>query len=972
MKLKRIYISGFKSFADRLSLDFGEGITCIVGPNGCGKSNTSDAVRWVLGEQNPRSLRANKMQDLIFAGTITRKQEGMTEARLVFDNEDGKLPIPYAEVEISRRLYRSGESEYFINKEPVRLKDIFDLFSNTGVGTHSYSLLEQGRVDGILKAKPSERREIFEEAAGVTRYRMKQEEAQRKLKRVTQDLQRVEDIVGELSRQVRSLKIQAGKAARYNEMHLELHKQELVRIHLQRKILDERIQHGKEELQRVRELKESLEEQVRKGTQEAGQAREVVEQAREELVRFRGIRAELESEIRRHDDQLTHCRAMESELQRQGERTRELEKTLSAEREEAESSIESKLEVEDRIRQELVEFEVEENLLASQEQEGHRDFEQARNAAEHARKILHGTERSIETLGNEIEHISLELASLEERRGRLEAQSCEAEEELRSIDSKVSAVAAIHQDTKADHEREEFLRAGLLETLQDIEKELNLLRSENERLRTERSRLTHRLESLRELQAQHEGQGEGIKQAFQRKKKGEAPFLQIQGQLIEKVRPQTGYEDVLEVALASWLQSVILDHHSESVRILEALRVTPGGRLTCVSRDLRGEPGAEATLSIDWRSVEGAVLASEMVSVDPDFQDLIGPLLQRTVIVPDLPQLEIILPRLKEGWMAVTRQGEVAGYPSFVSGGRAVLTGFLRRQGEIEEIERKLADLNQEWQVSEDNLQYTREKRRETAEELKAREEAIRELVIRMAAKHEELQGLARLRQKVEKSLESSRQELERLEGLHSGLLQKKVQAEETRTTLEASIQSEREAAETTEAELRRIEQALRDLQAKHHRHRETFVALKKDLERCQAEINQARQRRGNLEARIAELKHEEQERESKIWEILDKKAQAEEALKSLFERVDKVEQDISEQDANLVQMEERYRAVEEQVTQIREMLKQRNEESQKWEMENHRATLEQENLERRLAEELQSDWEACTRAASEWPGLRH
>ncbi len=968
MKLKRIYISGFKSFADRLSLDFGEGITCIVGPNGCGKSNTSDAVRWVLGEQNPRSLRANKMQDLIFAGTITRKQEGMTEARLVFDNEDGKLPIPYAEVEISRRLYRSGESEYFINKEPVRLKDIFDLFSNTGVGTHSYSLLEQGRVDGILKAKPSERREIFEEAAGVTRYRMKQEEAQRKLKRVTQDLQRVEDIVGELSRQVRSLKIQAGKAARYNEMHLELHKQELVRIHLQRKILDERIQHGKEELQRVRELKESLEEQVRKGTQEAGQAREVVEQAREELVRFRGIRAELESEIRRHDDQLTHCRAMESELQRQGERTRELEKTLSAEREEAESSIESKLEVEDRIRQELVEFEVEENLLASQEQEGHRDFEQARNAAEHARKILHGTERSIETLGNEIEHISLELASLEERRGRLEAQSCEAEEELRSIDSKVSAVAAIHQDTKADHEREEFLRAGLLETLQDIEKELNLLRSENERLRTERSRLTHRLESLRELQAQHEGQGEGIKQAFQRKKKGEAPFLQIQGQLIEKVRPQTGYEDVLEVALASWLQSVILDHHSESVRILEALRVTPGGRLTCVSRDLRGEPGAEATLSIDWRSVEGAVLASEMVSVDPDFQDLIGPLLQRTVIVPDLPQLEIILPRLKEGWMAVTRQGEVAGYPSFVSGGRAVLTGFLRRQGEIEEIERKLADLNQEWQVSEDNLQYTREKRRETAEELKAREEAIRELVIRMAAKHEELQGLARLRQKVEKSLESSRQELERLEGLHSGLLQKKVQAEETRTTLEASIQSEREAAETTEAELRRIEQALRDLQAKHHRHRETFVALKKDLERCQAEINQARQRRGNLEARIAELKHEEQERESKIWEILDKKAQAEEALKSLFERVDKVEQDISEQDANLVQMEERYRAVEEQVSQIREMLKERNDESQKWEMENHRAGLEQENLERRLGEELQADWDACNRAANEWP----
>ncbi len=968
MKLKRIYISGFKSFADRLSLEFGEGITAIVGPNGCGKSNTSDAVRWVLGEQNPRALRANKMQDLIFAGTTTRKQEGMTEARLVFDNEDGKLPLPYAEIEISRRLYRSGESEYFINKESARLKDVFDLFSNTGVGTHSYSLLEQGRVDGILKAKPSDRREIFEEAAGVTRFRMKQEEAQRKLKRVTQDLQRVDDIVGELARQVRSLKIQAGKAARYNEMHLDLHKQELVRIHLQRAVLDERTQRGQTELQRVRELKESLEEQVQKGAMEAGQAREVVDKAREELLRFRGVRTELESEIRRHDDQLTHCRAMESELQRQGERTRELEKTLSTEREEAENSVESKVGVEERLRQELVEFEVEENLLASQEQEGREDFEQARNAAEQARKKLAGTERAIETLAKEIEHVSHEIASLEERRVRQEAQSREGEEELKSIDNKVSAVAAIHQDTKADHEREESIKVQLLQTLQGIEKELNLLRTENERLRTERSRLTHRLESLKELQAQHEGQGEGIKQAFQRKNKGEAAFLQIQGQLIEKVRPQPGFEDVLEVALANWLHSVIVDKHSDSIRVLEALRSGKSGRLTCVSKDLAGTSPSESFPEVEWNTIEGAVLASDVVVVTPEFQELIVPLLRRTVIVPDLPQLEAILPKLREGWMAVTRQGEVAGYPSFVSGGRAVLTGFLRRQGEIDEIERKRAALDLEWQASEDKLQQARETRRETAEELKAREDAIRELVIRMAAKHEELQGLARLRQKVEKSLETSRQDMERLEGLHSGLVQKRVQAEESRTTLEANIQSERESAETTEAELKRIEQALRDLQARHNHHRETFVALKKDLERCQSEINQARQRRANLETRITELKQEEQERESKIWEILDKKGQAEEALKGLFERVDKVEQDISEQDANLVQMEERHRAVEEQVSQIREMLKERNEESQKWEMENHRTTLEQENLERRLVEELQSDWEACSQAASEWP----
>ncbi|MCA9417206.1 MAG: AAA family ATPase, partial [Candidatus Omnitrophica bacterium] len=172
MKLKKIYICGFKSIADPLTVAFGEGVTCIVGPNGCGKSNISDSVKWVLAEQNPRNLRANKMEDLIFGGTSARKAEGMTEVRLTIDNSDGQLQLPYTEIEIGRRLYRTGESEYRINKEIVRRKDIVDLFANTGVGTNTYSVLEQGQVDGILRAKPVDRREIFEEASGITKYRM--------------------------------------------------------------------------------------------------------------------------------------------------------------------------------------------------------------------------------------------------------------------------------------------------------------------------------------------------------------------------------------------------------------------------------------------------------------------------------------------------------------------------------------------------------------------------------------------------------------------------------------------------------------------------------------------------------------------------------------------------------------------------------------------------------------------------------
>ncbi|MBD3267381.1 AAA family ATPase, partial [bacterium] len=188
MHLKKLAVSGFKSFADKVEVEFDQGVTGIIGPNGCGKSNVSDAIRWVLGEHNPRRLRGTAMMDMIFNGTVSRAAEGMAEVTLVFDNADNQLPISYREVQISRRLYRSGESEYLINKTKCRMKDITDLFLDSGIGTSSYSLMEQGRVDMIVNAKPTERRIILEEAAGVSRFLHRKNEALRKLDRTEQDI----------------------------------------------------------------------------------------------------------------------------------------------------------------------------------------------------------------------------------------------------------------------------------------------------------------------------------------------------------------------------------------------------------------------------------------------------------------------------------------------------------------------------------------------------------------------------------------------------------------------------------------------------------------------------------------------------------------------------------------------------------------------------------------------------------------
>ena len=230
MILKRLEIFGFKSFADRVRIDFQPGITTVVGPNGCGKTNIFEAIRWVLGEQSAKQLRGSRMEDIIFNGSKTRKPVGFSEVSLTLDNSRGILPIDYEEVNITRRLFRSGESQYQINKAPCRLKDILGLFMDTGIGTHAYSLMEQGKIEFILNSKPEDRRFMFEEAAGIVKYKSRKEEALRKLERTRFDLQRLQDIIGEIKKQINSLDYQARKARLYKKVQQELRDLEIKRI----------------------------------------------------------------------------------------------------------------------------------------------------------------------------------------------------------------------------------------------------------------------------------------------------------------------------------------------------------------------------------------------------------------------------------------------------------------------------------------------------------------------------------------------------------------------------------------------------------------------------------------------------------------------------------------------------------------------------------------------------------------------
>ena len=241
LHLKKLEIQGFKSFADKIEIDFKEGITAIVGPNGSGKSNISDAIRWVLGEQSVKTLRGSRMEDIIFSGTDNRRALGYAEVTIVFDNKDGLIPVDYQEVAITRRMFRSGESEYYINKNSCRLRDIREIFMDTGVGKDGYSIIGQGRVDEILSSRPEDRRIIFEEAAGIVKYKTKKETAEKKLEKTNENLIRIEDIIGEQKRQLGYLEEQSEKAKNFLQLSNELRKLEVNLFIREIEMLEEKV-----------------------------------------------------------------------------------------------------------------------------------------------------------------------------------------------------------------------------------------------------------------------------------------------------------------------------------------------------------------------------------------------------------------------------------------------------------------------------------------------------------------------------------------------------------------------------------------------------------------------------------------------------------------------------------------------------------------------------------------------------------
>lgn len=689
MYFKRIDLHGFKSFADPVSIEFHEGITCIVGPNGSGKSNISDAIRWVLGEQSPKMLRGGKMEEVIFAGTASRKSRGMAEVTLVIDNSKGILPIDYAEVAITRRMYRSGESEYSINNNHCRLRDIRELIMDTGIGVDGYSLIGQGKIADIVSNKPESRREIFEEAAGIVKYRTKKMESERKLEASAGNLERVNDIISEIESRIGTLKNDSEKAQeylvlrdRYKELEINVTLKNIENIELKNEYIKDDLAELTSQIEQLKEDKTSLDT---------------------ELTEYRNRNEELGRLGNETRDKLLISVEKINELVNQNQLNREklatIDKDIDRLKEEI-SVIDSKLEKEAESEATLQadKEKLYEELLSLKNDLDQRLKKQAELSAaiDADAAVIDNQKNRIYELHSTISSKNSEINSLLSLQGTLEKRREQvlADKESASVIRTDLAERRLQAGEELLALREEFRKAG--------EQRQELIRSHNERISREKN-LAKELEELRvsigqistrkkmieEMESSYEGYNNAVKFIMKSRLPG------INGVVAELIEVPEGYETAIETALGAALQNIVCEDDHSAQTAINALKTNKAGRLTFLPiKSMRdSSPNYDQRL----KNSEGFKgFGVQCIKFDEKYRRIMEYLLGRVIIVDTLDHAVRASKNAAGGGLRfVTLEGEVINSGGAITGGtfRNNTSNLLERKAEIKQLGEKLSSM---------------------------------------------------------------------------------------------------------------------------------------------------------------------------------------------------------------------------------------------------------------------------------------
>ena len=761
MYLKSIEVHGFKSFANKIVFDFHKGITGIVGPNGSGKSNVADAVRWVLGEQSVKQLRGSSMQDVIFAGTENRKPLSYAYVAITLDNSDHQLAIDYEEVTVARRLYRSGESEYLINGSPCRLKEVSELFYDTGIGKEGYSIIGQGQIDRILSGKPEERRELFDEAAGIVKFKKRKATAQKKLENERDNLVRVNDILAELERQVGPLERQSEKAKTYLKKKSELKEYDVnmfllesEQIRSQQKDVEDKFQIADAQLKESNADYEKIRTEYEQLGQSMAQMDEKINSIRENISNTSVMKEKLESQIQILTEQIHTAEMTDEHLQsrldaidQEKAQRSEQSATYIAEKEKLDEQL---LEVQNR------QNEAQEKLTAVQ-QEIARCNQGIENGQKELYELLNnkaGIQSKQQRFDTMLEQINIRKAELGKRLLDRKTQEADLNTVLSDYQKELEAVSLEIIDLKKKEEE-----------LTGKEKEWRDKLRENGRKLEENQTAFHkqqsRLESLKNIAERYDGYGNSIRKVMEQK----ASNPGLLGVVSDLIQVEKKYETAIETALGGNIQNIVTEDESTAKKMIGFLKQNRLGRATFLpltSVSAKGNPKNETLL--DEEGVLG--IANRLVKCDKKYDEVAAYLLGRVLVVDTIDHAIALAKKNHYSLHIVTLEGEYLSPGGSMTGGAFKnSSNLLARKREIEELEQKVDSIRKE--LSE--LKNRREDIR-TAIELNADE---------LDQVKEELQQKYLVQNTAKMNVDRAKQQRNESEAVFTGLMGEKQQIEQ-------------------------------------------------------------------------------------------------------------------------------------------------------------------------------------------------
>jgi chromosome segregation protein len=915
MRLKRLEMIGFKSFAQKTVVELNPGITAVVGPNGCGKSNIVDALRWAMGEQSARHLRGHQMEDVVFSGSDTLPATGMAEVSIIFDNEDGRGPAEYSsfsEIMVTRRLFRSGESEYSINKVDCRLKDVVELFLGTGVGSKAYSIVEQGKVDELVNSKPEERRALIEEAAGTSKYKSRKIVAEKKLERTQQNLLRVTDIVREIERQIRSMELQAKKAERYRALRAELKDRELAFAVMQRDAFHDEIN---QQVSRLSGVENQLAEHL---------AHLHAKEAESEAVRLSLLEADKEIGVQQENvyQRRTRIQTDEQKCEFYRKDLSQLEQTEA----ETRAALLSLNERTKTLAQEIAELNkaeesfiqlslFEETFLRDKENElGKLQAEIATLQTDIERE----KEAAIEC-ANQIAYLKNDALAKEKRHGEIGRQLAQCQEEHNQAAAALTACATQQSNSGSalaacvDALRERTLDTSLANaSIQSLSQAKDAQEKTIATLKAQIQENHSHLVSLKDLQRNYEGYQEGVRAIMLKKQRDVAPNG-IYGLVAEVIEAPETYEKALTAVLGDRLQYVIVKGHDEGIEAIEYLKSESSGRSSFIPREMTRKQHKELPIG------EAEVVAPliDMISIKDGYRDVAEYLLSDVMVVRDL-QAGIALWN-RNGYYStlVTPDGEVIDPMGIVTGGSgASLEGnVLAQRRRIRELGIVLTELEGQLPFEERGV----EKLKQELEQVETKKTLLGGEIHRL--------DLERVR--LEHENRAASQERERLTQTVQALTQERSDLRITIQLLDDEMQLNQGMSEARLREKVEREQTLNQKQTE-------FANLRHALEAAEAALTQSRirnaalgEKRDNTHVNLANrVTLQEQSggeiatRQGRLAECQRQRGDIDQALALTDQALGQCRIELQDLEARLQAERQSYRAISMQLAEIGEAIK--------------------------------------------------